>query len=98
MDALQRISVTLSTPNTIGLSGFMIGFMHRLKFTTETLDQPLSTLFDSAWAGFFTCFGAQIVADFLPPQLKFMIPLLAMCSCIYYKSNDLSSDSSIFKK
>ena len=89
MEAVQRILTTLSTPDAINVSGFMIGFMYRLKFTKETLDRPLSTLFDSSISGFFTLLGAQIVADFLPPQLRFFIPLLAVCSSVYYKLNDV---------
>lgn len=86
---MHKILTILSTPDAIISSGFMIGFVHSFKFSEQTLESPLSSLLNASMSGFLTCIGATFVADFIPPQLKFIIPLLAICSCVYYKVNDL---------
>jgi hypothetical protein len=93
MDKMRTLVTTLNSESVVVLSGFMIGFVNRVKFNTNTLENPLSSLFDASVLGFFTSLGAKIVASFLPSNLKFMIPTLAVLSCIYYKVTDFKKDN-----
>jgi len=79
----------LISPSVVLGSGFMIGFTHALKFNKETLDHPLSSLFTASIEGCLTYWGASIVCDLIPTEVRIAIPVLATASCIYYKYNDI---------
>lgn len=87
----QLIDV-MNSDLAITTSGFLLGFIHNFKFNKQTLNNPLSTIFGSSICGFFTSIGAEIVAGFLPPNLRFLIPTTIMSSCAYYKYKDLFPD------
>jgi hypothetical protein len=89
MSFLNTALATLNSNQVVYSSGFMIGFVYDFKFNKKTLHFPLSTIFNSAISGFFTAIGADIVSGFLPPSLKFIIPVAAIASCIYYKFVDM---------
>jgi len=89
MSFLNTVLVKLNSDQSVSVSGFMIGFLYDFKFNRRTLHFPLSTIFNSAIAGFFTAIGAKIVSGFIPSNLKFIIPLMAIASCFYYKYIDM---------
>ena len=89
MSTVDMILKTLNSTNAVLTSGFLIGFTYELKFSKKTLQYPLSTLFNSVIGGFITFLGASLLHDFIPPNLRFIVPVLATASCLYYKYNDL---------
>lgn len=87
---MESMLQTLNSEEAVLISGFMIGFMYDFKFTTETLEYPLTTIFNSALSGLLTFIGAGLVAGFLHKDLHFIIPVTAVASCLYYKWKDLT--------
>lgn len=94
MSFISTALAKLNSDQSVTLSGFMIGFIYSFKFNKRTLQYPLSTIFDSALSGFLTAWGADIVGNFIPPNLRFIIPLTAIASCIYYKFVDMFGNQS----
>ncbi|QKF94212.1 hypothetical protein QKU48_gp0754 [Fadolivirus algeromassiliense] len=84
----------LNNDSAVVTSGFMIGFMHELKFNESTLQNPLSTIFSASISGFITSLGASVVGSILPQQMRFIIPIAAVTSCSYYKYKDLKGPKS----
>jgi hypothetical protein len=89
MSKFKSILRTLNSTNVVLGSGFMLGFVHEIKFKESTLRAPLSTLFSASTLGFLTYCGSAIVHDLIPPQLRFLIPVMTAMSCVYYKIKDL---------
>jgi hypothetical protein len=89
MSFLSTALANLNSEQYVLSSGFMIGFIYSFKFNRRTLHYPLSTIFDSALSGYLTLWGAKIVSNYLPSNLRFIIPLAAIASCIYYKFVDM---------
>lgn len=88
---MQNVSTIVSYLNSekvVLASGFMIGFMYGFKFNKKTLENPLSTIFNSAVSGFFCYIGAGLVEGFLPRPFKLIIPATAVASISYYKYQD----------
>lgn len=95
MSQFRPVFRTLNSTSVVLSSGFMVGFVYELKFSKKTLEHPIKTLFNASIGGCLTYFGAAIVHDLLPRNLRFTIPLLACASCSYYLYKASSSDSKI---
>jgi len=89
MSTIMKVMASLNSETVIVTSGFMIGFLYEFKFNKKTLDNPLSTIFNSSISGFIMSIGASIVGGFIPSPMKCIIPLTAVASCAYYKYNDI---------
>lgn len=92
MSKFRNLFQTLNSPRVVLGSGFMIGFVYDLKFNERTLEYPLSSIFNASIGGFITYLGAAIVHDFIPWRLRFIVPLTAGASCIYYKYKDFNEN------
>lgn len=88
---LLAILAFLCDNETILISGFMLGFFWTFKFNADTLLNPMSTLLLSILNGGFMSFVAGLVADFTPYGLRFLIPIVAFPSCIFYVMCGLAS-------
>ncbi len=62
--------------------GFLLGFGCVVNVMDLT-ERPLSTLFSAAFAGAVSGFGGSIVQEFLPKNLRFLIPI-SCTSCVVY--------------
>lgn len=89
---LVDLFTTLNSQNTVRTSGFLLGFIHAIKFNKQTLDHPLVTVWNASWEGVITTIGASIVGSFLPPNMRFFIPLITVVACIHYKISDLKKN------
>ena len=85
----SSVLTTLTSNNSIFLSGFLSGLFTPVGFNKRTLEHPFSTLLDGCVLGSFTGFGSSVVGSFLPPQIKLIIPVLATASILYFKSIEL---------
>ena len=86
---MKKIFSTLNSPRVILGSGFMIGFVYELKLNEKTLEYPLTTICNATLGGFITYLGTELMYEFIPPNLRFVIPVAACASCIYYKYRDI---------
>lgn len=96
-ELITSAMTVLNSERAVATSGFMLGFLYDFKFNAQTLQNPLTTILNASIAGFITSIGAAIVGGFVPEELRFLIPLSAVASCIYYKYNDLKESKSCDK-
>lgn len=92
--SIQLISTLynfLNSGQVVVGSGFMLGCIYNLKFCKETLEHPYYELFWAALYGLITMFEAILLSIFIPHSCFFMISVIALASCIYYKYEDLTS-------
>lgn len=86
--SVSDILNTLNTDESVQAAGFMIGFMYRFKFNHETLYNPLTTIYEASLYGYVTRIGSSFLSGMMPDNIKFIVPLTAITSCIYYKYID----------
>lgn len=94
LELITSVITVLNSEQSVTISGFVNGFLYDFKFNTKTLQNPFATIFNASISGFITSIGAGIVGGFVPEELKFLIPLSAIASCVYYKYNDLKESKS----
>ena len=90
MNGMKGMFNTLNSSRVVLGSGFMIGFVYELKLSKRTLEYPLTTICDATLGGFVTYLGTELLYEFIPMNLRFVIPLAACASCVYYKYNDIN--------
>ena len=88
----------LNSVTVVQTSGFLLGFIYTVKFNKQTLKKPLTTILNASFKGIITAIGSLIVGGFLPPNVRFIIPIITTISCIYYKMNDLRKYKKIESK
>lgn len=67
---------------------FTMGFFSRVKFDVETLNDPLSFVFDGGMYGLLVVFCASICIDMLPTVCLPVITILCGANIIYNKYNE----------
>jgi hypothetical protein len=97
--AIVEVTTNLSTQETVmdimnsdattSTMGFLLGFLYVFKFNKKTLESPLSSLFDASLNGFLTSIAAAFVSGWLPTKMKFILPVTAIFSCVYYIRNGM---------
>ena len=90
MQNARRLFHTLNSEKAVVYSSFIFGFTYNFKFNKKTLENPMSTLFNSTVDGFLYSVAGVIIGDLMPPQIRFVIPMLVTSSCVYYKYKDLN--------
>jgi hypothetical protein len=80
---LQNVRSELQKDKVVAASGFAIGFFPVL-FRPETLQFPLSSIFNASFAGFFCSIGAGFADIFLPTAFRPIFPILALSTCTFY--------------
>jgi hypothetical protein len=93
----ETVMDILNSDATTSTMGFLLGFLYVFRFNNKTLECPLSSLFDASLNGCLTSIAAGFVSGWLPIKMKFILPVTAIFSCMYYIRNGMiqrKSDSS----
>ncbi len=88
-DIARHILSILNTDYAVLLGGFLIGFARCFKLERKTLKYPLSVLWKSTCVGAICSTATGFVGHSMPSEVKFMIPVMAIISYIYYKYIDI---------
>lgn len=76
-----------NNPTPYKYVGFFYGCINSLH-EHDIMEQPLSSIFNSAFVGLLYSVGTLMVTSFLPPHIKPVVPVILLASTIktlYYK-------------
>lgn len=79
----QKMFIAGNSDITIINFGFALGFVHQCN-ANDLVKYPLSVACIASIAGCFTSLGSCMASIFVPPQIKFVIPLAICMSCTHH--------------
>ncbi len=87
---MEECLATLNTNEAVVASGFFYGFSQTFYFK-NSLERPLSTLFNGALSGLFYSTAAGVISCLLPRKVTWLIPVTIGASIIYKIATDKPS-------
>lgn len=90
---MNNLKVLLTSEATAACSGLLYGFLITLPQKEVLLSKPLTSLFHATFTGAVYQVGAMMIHNYLPPYLKFVLPMLLIPATIYqiYNKKNLMS-------